>query len=47
MLSGIVTALLLLAFLLGTFWLFVLRRASDFDRIARLPLEDHTPEDRP
>ncbi|MBS3958700.1 MAG: CcoQ/FixQ family Cbb3-type cytochrome c oxidase assembly chaperone [Xanthomonadaceae bacterium] len=47
MVSGIVTALLLLAFVLGIFWLFVLRRASDFDRIARSPLEDNTPEERP
>ncbi|MCE2943976.1 MAG: cbb3-type cytochrome oxidase subunit 3 [Lysobacteraceae bacterium] len=47
MVSGIVTAILLLAFLGGTYWLFGTRRAADFDRIARSPLEDTPPEERP
>ena len=44
MVSGIVTGLLLLAFLGGVFWLFVIRRSSDFDPMARIPLDD-TPKD--
>ncbi|GIX39479.1 MAG: hypothetical protein KatS3mg128_0528 [Silanimonas sp.] len=47
MLAGIVTATLLAAFLGGVFWLFVLRKPSDFERMARQPLEDNTEEDRP
>jgi cbb3-type cytochrome oxidase subunit 3 len=47
MIAGTVTALLLAAFLGGAFWLFVVRRAADFDRMARIPLEDNTEEARP
>lgn len=44
MLQGIITAILLLAFLGGVVWLFVLRKRSDFDAAAHLPLEsDGTP----
>ncbi len=47
MVNGILTALLLAAFLGGAFWLYVMRRASDFDRLARMALDDETPEDLP
>lgn len=47
MLAGTVTALLLAAFLGGALWLFAIRRASDFDRMARMPLDDESKEDRP
>jgi cbb3-type cytochrome oxidase subunit 3 len=45
--NGIVTALLLAAFVGGAFWLFAIRRASDFERMARIPLEDNAEEARP
>lgn len=47
MLAGIVTAILLTAFLGGAIWLFGVRRSSDFDRVSRIPLEDDAPENRP
>ncbi len=47
MIAGTVTAFLLVAFLGGAFWLFAVRRASDFDRMARIPLDDNASEDRP
>ena len=49
MVSGIVTGLLLLAFLGGVAWLFCVRRSSDFDPMARIPLDDtdDKKEDRP
>lgn len=52
MISGIVTAILLVAFIGGVYWLFAVRRAADFERIARIPLDDSpnkTPiaEDKP
>ena len=47
MIAGTVTAFLLAAFLGGAFWLFAVRRASDFDRMARIPLDDTPSEDRP
>ncbi len=47
MLSGIVTAILLTAFLGGAYWLFGMHRASDFDAAAQLPLEDSTKDDQP
>jgi cbb3-type cytochrome oxidase subunit 3 len=40
MIAGFVTAFLLAAFLGGAYWLFVVRRAADFDRMARIPLEE-------
>jgi len=45
--TNIVTAILLAAFIGGVYWLFVVRRAADFDRMARIPLDDEAPEDRP
>ena len=39
-LSGLVTALLLLAFIAGVAWAFSARRRRDFDEAAQLPLED-------
>ncbi len=47
MVPGIVTAILLLAFLGGTAWLFGALSARDFDRAARSPLEDNPMEERP
>jgi cytochrome c oxidase cbb3-type subunit 4 len=39
MMQGIITAILLLAFLAGVVWLFAIRKRADFDAAARLPLE--------
>jgi cytochrome c oxidase cbb3-type subunit 4 len=39
MLSGLVTAALLIAFLAGTAWAYSPRRRHDFDEAARLPLD--------
>ena len=47
MIAGIVTAFLLAAFLGGCVWLFAVRRAADFDRMARIPLDDNAEEARP
>ncbi len=47
MIAGFVTALLLAAFLGGVVWLFAIRRAADFERMARIPLEDNPEEARP
>ncbi|GAB3733238.1 hypothetical protein GCM10028794_10650 [Silanimonas algicola] len=47
MIAGTVTAILLAAFLGGAYWLFVVRRAADFDRLARMALDDETTEERP
>jgi cytochrome c oxidase cbb3-type subunit 4 len=38
--SGIVTATLLVVFLAGWAWAWSPRRRQDFDEAARLPLED-------
>lgn len=44
MLSGIVTAILLLLFVGGSLWAYSPRRKPDFDAAARLPLDDdHAP----
>lgn len=40
MLSGIVTATLLLIFLAGWAWAWSPRRRKDFEEAARLPLDD-------
>lgn len=40
MLSGIVTAILLVLFLIGSVWAFSPRRKRDFDAAAQLPLDD-------
>ena len=47
MIAGTVTAFLLAAFLGGCVWLFAVRRAADFDRMARIPLDDIAEEPRP
>ncbi|MCA0395746.1 MAG: cbb3-type cytochrome c oxidase subunit 3 [Proteobacteria bacterium] len=40
MISGIVTAILLLTFVGGWIWAWSPKRRSDFDAAARLPLND-------
>ncbi|NLW96302.1 cbb3-type cytochrome oxidase subunit 3 [Luteimonas wenzhouensis] len=40
MISGIVTAVLLLAFVGGWIWAWSPKHKHDFDQAARLPLED-------
>ncbi|WP_084499873.1 cbb3-type cytochrome c oxidase subunit 3 [Luteimonas mephitis] len=47
MLSGIVTSILLLLFLLGWAWAWSPRRKADFDAAARLAIDEDVPEDRP
>lgn len=44
MLSGIVTALLLLVFVAACAWAWSPRRRRDFDEAARLPLEERDGE---
>ena len=43
MLSGIITTLLLILFVVGSIWLFSPKRQAAFDEVARLALDD-TPE---
>ncbi len=43
MLSGIITAVLLVLFLIGWVWAWSPRRKRDFDAAARLPLDDKEP----
>jgi len=43
MISGIVTAILLVSFLAGTAWAYSSRRKAEFDAAARLPLEEESP----
>jgi cytochrome c oxidase cbb3-type subunit 4 len=43
MLSGIVTAILLVLFLIGSVWAFSPRRKRDFEAAAQLPLNDDPP----
>ena len=40
-LRGLLTAALLILFLCIVFWAYSRRRRADFDRAARLPLEEH------
>jgi cytochrome c oxidase cbb3-type subunit 4 len=42
MIAGIVTVILLLAFLAGTAWAYSAKRKDEFDAAARLPLEDQS-----
>ena len=44
MLSGIVTSILLVLFLVGWAWAWSPRRRADFDAAAMLPLDDAQPE---
>ena len=46
MLSGIITAFLLMLFLAGWVWAWSPRRKHEFDAAARLPLDDTDAEDR-
>lgn len=46
MISGIVTAILLVAFVAGSVWVFSSRRKPEFDAASRIPLEDQS-ENRP
>ena len=39
MIPGIVTAILLVAFIAGTAWVFSARRRAEFDAASKLPLE--------
>jgi cytochrome c oxidase cbb3-type subunit 4 len=45
-LSGLVTAVLLVAFIGGWIWAWSSRRKPDFDAAARLPLDDNDAEPR-
>ncbi len=45
MLSGIITAVLLVLFIVGWFWAWSPRRKKDFDAAAQLPLDDQEPVD--
>lgn len=40
MIQGIITGILLVAFLAGTAWVFSSRRRDAFDAAARIPLDD-------
>ncbi|MFT3755327.1 MAG: cbb3-type cytochrome c oxidase subunit 3 [Pseudoxanthomonas sp.] len=44
MLSGIVTAILLVLFIVGWAWAWSPRRKAEFDATARLPLEEENGE---
>jgi cytochrome c oxidase cbb3-type subunit IV len=44
MVSGIITAILLLLFLIGSAWAFSPRRKSDFDAASQLPFGGDTPD---
>ena len=44
MVSGIVTAILLVSFLGGWAWAWSERRRADFDAASRLPLEESDPD---
>jgi cytochrome c oxidase cbb3-type subunit IV len=46
MIAGIVTIILLVAFLGGVAWAYSAKRKPEFDAAARLPLEDRN-EDKP
>ena len=40
MISGIVTAILLVSFLVGIGWAWSSKRKSEFEQAARIPLDD-------
>lgn len=44
--SGVITAVLLVLFVAGWIWAWSSRRKRDFDAAARLPLEDAAPAPR-
>lgn len=47
MLSGIITAILLLLFVIGSIWAYSPRRKSEFDAAAQLPFGDDVPDVAP
>lgn len=47
MFSGIVTVVLLLAFIAGVIWAWSGKRKKDFEQASRLPLDDDDQEKRP
>ena len=47
MFSGIVTVVLLLAFIAGVIWAWSGKRRKDFEQASRLPLDDDDQEKRP
>ena len=47
MFSGIVTVVLLLAFIAGVVWAWSGKRKKDFAQASRLPLDDDDQEKRP
>jgi len=44
-LSGLITLVLLVAFVAGWIWAWSSKRKPDFDAAARLPLDDDAPDD--
>ncbi len=47
MLSGIITLIMLVLFVLGWAWAWSPRRKADFDEAAHLPFDDASSEDQP
>ena len=47
MLSGIITLLMLVLFVLGWAWAWSPRRKADFDEAARLAVDDTSGEEKP
>lgn len=47
MISGLITALLIVIFCAIVGWAYSSRRSSDFEAMARMPLADDTSETRP
>ena len=47
MIQGIITGVLLIAFLGGTLWLWSSKRKPSLDAAARLPLDDEAPAASP
>lgn len=43
MITGIVTAMLIVVFVCGTLWAYSGKRRADFDAAARVPLEEDAP----
>lgn len=46
MLSGIVSLILLVLFILGTVWVFSPKRKTEFDEAARLAIDDISEESK-
>jgi cytochrome c oxidase cbb3-type subunit IV len=45
MISGIISLILLIAFIIGTFWVYSSKRHQEFNRAAAIPLENDDNED--